>query len=82
MKWAEISGEGNVCLQGVDGYVLKMAGVHSAPQSRRKVTLISAPAGFGKTKQLSEWVAARSDSTSDLQNQNRRPSRLAMDRQV
>jgi ATP/maltotriose-dependent transcriptional regulator MalT len=46
-----------------------------------KLTLNSAPAGFGKTTLLSEWVAAGADSASDPQNQNRRPSRPAKDRQ-
>lgn len=51
------------------------AGLH------RKLTLISAPASFYRTTLLSEWVAARSGSTSDLHNQNRSSSRPAMDRQ-
>jgi LuxR family maltose regulon positive regulatory protein len=34
------------------------------PESGRKLTLITAPAGFGKTTLLGEWVAGRSDERS------------------
>jgi ATP/maltotriose-dependent transcriptional regulator MalT len=34
------------------------------PEAGRKLTLISAPAGFGKTTLLGEWVASRSDERS------------------
>jgi LuxR family transcriptional regulator, maltose regulon positive regulatory protein len=34
------------------------------PESGRKLTLITAPAGFGKTTLLGEWVATCSDERS------------------